>query len=254
MGFPDETLTHDGFLGGKLTLSQPRAGYRAATDPVLLAAAVPALPGQAVLDLGCGVGTALLCLGQRVPGLDLTGLEVQADYAELARLNAARNDLAADVLTGDIAAPPPVLRGRVFDHVLTNPPWYDPAATDPAAEKGRDRAHRESSAGLADFISFGLRRLRPGGRITIIQRAERLSDLLAVLATGAGDIAVLPLTARAGRPAKRVLVQARKGARAPLRLLSPLVMHQGDRHLADGADFTPEAADILRNGAPLLLG
>ena len=63
-------LTRDAFLGGRLHLWQPVNGYRAGVDPVLLAASVNARAGQAVLELGCGGGTAMLCLGKRVSGLD----------------------------------------------------------------------------------------------------------------------------------------------------------------------------------------
>ncbi|MEO0916318.1 MAG: methyltransferase, partial [Pseudomonadota bacterium] len=58
--------TDNAFLGGRLQVLQPAVGYRAGADPVLLAAAVDAGPGHSVLDVGCGVGTALLCLGTRV--------------------------------------------------------------------------------------------------------------------------------------------------------------------------------------------
>ena len=50
-----------------------------------VAASVPARAGQSVLDLGCGVGAVALCLGARVPGLTLTGVERQPDYAALAQ-------------------------------------------------------------------------------------------------------------------------------------------------------------------------
>ncbi|MEL6264223.1 MAG: methyltransferase, partial [Pseudomonadota bacterium] len=62
-------MTHDRLLGGRVGLTQPRQGYRAATDPVLLAAAVPAAAGETVLELGIGAGAAVLCLAARVPGL-----------------------------------------------------------------------------------------------------------------------------------------------------------------------------------------
>jgi hypothetical protein len=68
MPFAEEELTTDAFLGGRLTVRQPRAGYRAGVDPVLLAAAVPARAGEAVLDLGAGPGWRSLCLGRRVRG------------------------------------------------------------------------------------------------------------------------------------------------------------------------------------------
>ena len=52
----------DDFLGGKLRVKQPKKGYRAGIDPVLLAASVNAHIGDNILDLGCGVGVASLCL------------------------------------------------------------------------------------------------------------------------------------------------------------------------------------------------
>ena len=78
--FAEDQLSDDKFLCGRLRLLQPLQGYRAATDPVLLAAACPAEPGQSVLDLGCGAGAAALCLGARVPGLtlDRTGIAPEA--------------------------------------------------------------------------------------------------------------------------------------------------------------------------------
>jgi hypothetical protein len=91
--------TQDAFLGGRVQLLQPRKGYRAGLDPVLLAASVPAQAGDTVLELGCGVGAALFCLAARVPGLTLTGVELQADYADLARQNADLNGTGAEIVT-----------------------------------------------------------------------------------------------------------------------------------------------------------
>jgi tRNA1(Val) A37 N6-methylase TrmN6 len=247
--FADADLSHDCFLGGRLAILQPRRGYRAATDPVLLAAAVPAQPGQAVLELGCGAGVAVLALGQRVPGLTLAAVERQADYADLARRNAEANGITARIWQADLTAIPTELRAQSFDHVLANPPFFSPTAT-PAQDPGRDGALREDTP-LAAWIDAGLRRLRAGGHLTLIHRAERLPHLLAALDGRAGAIAVRPLAGRMGRPAGRVLVQARKGARGPFRLLAPLILHDGDAHVGDGDDFTPLARAVLREGAAL---
>lgn len=248
MSFPEAELTRDRLIGGRLALWQPRAGYRAATDPVLLAAAVAARPGQGVLELGCGAGAALLALGLRVPGLALTGVERQPAYAALARRNAEANGLQARIIEADLARLPPEVR-RPFDQVLMNPPWFDPA--DPAAaDPGRDAAQREETP-LAVWIAAGLSRLAPGGWLSVIHRAERLPEILAALGGRAGAVAVRPLAPRAGRPAGRVLVQARKGARAPFRLLAPLVLHEGPAHPGDREHFTPQAQAILREGAAL---
>ncbi len=240
----DDDLTEDALLGGRVRLMQPRRGYRAATDPVLLAAAVAAQPGQAVLDIGCGAGAVAACLSARVPGLVLHGLEVQADYAALAR----RNLPQMEVWEGDLISPPAELKGIAFDWVITNPPFFDEAdARSP--DPGRDTARRETVS-AQDWVAASLRRVRSGGRIAIIHLVERLPEVIVGL-SGAGDIAILPLQPRAMKPAKRMIVTARKGARGPLRLLPPLILHDGPAHVADGDDFSDAAQAILRDGAAL---
>lgn len=250
--FAPEDLTLDGFLGGRLQVAQPRDGYRAAMDPVLLAAACPAQPGQSVLELGCGAGVASLCLGCRVPGVMLAGVELQPAYAALARGNAAANGIGLEVFEGDLAVPPAELRARNFDHVIANPPYFAALGGTAARDSGRETAQREATP-LALWVRQALRRLKPGGRVTLIQNADRLADLLAALAAGAGSLCILPIAPRLGRPAGRVIVQARKGGRGALRLLAPLVLHAAPAHAADGEDLTPEAAAILRAGAAIPL-
>jgi tRNA1Val (adenine37-N6)-methyltransferase len=247
--FPEDQLSDDKFLCGRLHLLQPIKGYRAATDPVLLAAACPAEPGESVLDLGCGAGAAALCLGQRVPGLSLAGLELQPAYAELARRNAERNGIAVEVHEGDLARMPSALR-RDFDHVIANPPYY-PAGGSPSPVTGRARAMQIDTP-LSDWVAAATRRLRPQGWLTLICGADGLPEVLGALAPKLGSAAVLPLAPREGRPALRVIVQARKGGRAPFRLLAPFVIHQGAAHDGDRESYTPAANAVLRDGADLL--
>ena len=238
----------DEFLGGRLRIEQPVAGYRAGADAVMLGAACPALPGQAVLELGCGAGVASLCLAARVPGAVLTGVERDADYAALARANAVLNGVAMQVWQADLAQMPGDLRAQSFDHVIMNPPYF--ATGTPSGDAARADARHEQTP-LAAWLDAGLRRLRPGGQITIIHLAERLDSILAGLAPRAGAVTILPIAARDGRDAGRVIVQARKGVRTPLRLLSPFVMHQGRAHERDAENLNEKAQAILRHGAAL---
>ncbi|MFO1141353.1 MAG: methyltransferase [Amaricoccus sp.] len=251
MTFATEELSRDAFLGGRLRLWQPLAGYRAATDPVVLAAFVPARPGERVLDLGCGAGSAGLCLAARIPGIELHGLELQPGYADLARRNAAENGLAMTVHEGDLRHPPAALRRMVFDHVLANPPFHRPDDT-AAADPGRDLANREGEASLADWIAAGLRRLAPGGSLALVQRTGRLGEILAALAGVAGGVEILPIASRAGQPARRLLLRARKGSRAPISLCTPLTFHAGSAHERDGESYTAEAQRVLRDMGELL--
>jgi tRNA1(Val) A37 N6-methylase TrmN6 len=250
VSFAEGALTTDAFLGGRLAVRQPRDGYRAGVDPVLLAAAVPARAGETILELGCGAGVAALCLGRRVPGVVLAGLEVQPDYAALARENAEANGIALEVVEGDLSRMPDSLRVRSFDHVMANPPYFRREAGTPARDAGREAALGEATP-LEHWVAAGMRRLRPGGRLTVIQRAERLPDLLAALAGRRASLALLPVVPRAGREATLVLLSAVKGGRAPFRLLPPLVLHEGSAHRRDGDDYAAPVRAVLREGAAL---
>jgi len=253
VGFDQDDLTKDRFLGGLLQIWQPRFGYRAGVDSVLLAAAVAATPGDHVLDLGCGAGVASLCLARRVPELALTGVEVQDEYAKLAKRNAAENNIEMKVVTADVSNLPPALREQSFDHVISNPPYYRRDHGTPAADAGRDKALAGDTL-LATWVDAATRRLKPGGHLTIIQNADRMSDLLRAFDDRLGSIRIKPLAPRASRAAELVLVVAQKGGHGALRLLSPLVLHRGDRHDRDGESYTPVVRGILRNGDPLEIG
>jgi tRNA1(Val) A37 N6-methylase TrmN6 len=245
--YPEGGITEDGFLGGRLRLRQPAEGYRAAIDPVLLAAAVPAAPGQRVADLGCGVATAGLCLMARVPGLAVTGLELQPALAALAEENAALNaQLNAGgarfrVLQGDVASPPAELAAGDFDHAMLNPPYLEPGAVREPPQELRRIATVEGPAALDRWLACALGLLAPRGCLTVIHRADRIERLLSLIAPQCGDIAIFPLWPRRGEAAKRILLQARKGHGGAPRLLAGLVLHD-----SQGA-YTAEAEAVLRD-------
>ena len=238
----------DAVLDGRVRLLQPDGGYRAAIDPIFLAAAVPAQRGQAVLDVGCGVGTAMLCLARRLPAVQVTGLDVQQEFIDLARRNIALNALEARLkaVVGDVAAPPRSIKLGSFDHAMANPPYLeaDQVRSPPNALKAM--ANVEGAAGLDAWMKFCVRTVRPAGLVTLIHRADRLDDVLAAMAGRLGGIAVFPLwPGSEGKDARRVLVQGIKGSAAPLRLCRGLVLHE-----PDGA-FTAAAEAVLRGGQGL---
>lgn len=248
-GFADSDLTVNDFLGGRVRLWQPRAGYRAGVDPVLLAASVPARDGQSVLELGCGAGAAIQCLMARVPGLRATGVELQPAYAALARRNADQN---ADcvVVEADLTALPQELRQKQYDQVIANPPYYRSGAHSPASDAGRQIALGENTP-LDHWIDIAARRLAPRGYLHMIQKADRLPDMLSACSGRLGSVEVLPLSPRANRAAELVILRARKGGRAAFRLHAPLVLHAGDKHIEDGESYTPLVSAVLRDGTAL---
>ncbi|MBI3453928.1 MAG: methyltransferase [Rhodospirillales bacterium] len=226
---------------------QPQRGYRAAIDPVLLAAAVPAGSRGRALDLGCGAGAATLCLAWRLPELAVVGLERDAGSAALARANVAENrlDERIRIVTGDVRSPPRALEPESFATVIVNPPYLDAARADAAPDAAKAAATVESDADLAAWVGAALRLAQRKGEIVFIHRADRVAEILAALTGKAGDVVIFPLWPKAGAPAKRAIVRARKGTRGPLTLAAGLVLHA-----ADGV-YTPPAEAILRAGAGL---
>ena len=88
-----DELSKDDFLGGAIKIWQPKNGYRAGMDPILLAATVNVSEGQKVLDLGCGVGTASFAIGFRVKKTKLYGIEIIKVKGVLGIPNDCYNDV-----------------------------------------------------------------------------------------------------------------------------------------------------------------
>jgi tRNA1(Val) A37 N6-methylase TrmN6 len=245
---PGPETTDDALLDGRVRLRQPAAGYRVAIDPVLLASAVPARPGQRVLDAGAGVGAAALCLAVRVPSITVLGVEVRPELAALFGQNVDANGLRGrvDVEAGDLLVHDP--DGGPYDQVMTNPPYRPAGRGRPAADASKQRANVETEMDLAAWVGACLALLRPKGILTVVHEAGRLDALVAALAGRAGDVRLLPLWPKRGQPARRVIVQARRGVRSPATVLPGLVLHG-----ADGG-YTRAAARVLRDGGPLPTG
>jgi tRNA1(Val) A37 N6-methylase TrmN6 len=239
--------SEDLLLGGRLRLRQPTSGYRVAIDPVFLAAAVPAGPRDAVLDVGCGVGAAALCLAARVPGCRVTGVEVQRDLVRLAGDNVVLNELTAQVsvMQGDLLNLPPRLAPGAFDHVMANPPFLEAGSATVPPDPGKATANVEGTANLAAWVRIALAMVRAKGSLTFIHRADRLEALLALLDGKAGEITLYPLWPGGGKPAKRVIIRARKQIASPTRLLAGMVLHEEDGR------FTAAADAVLRGAAGL---
>lgn len=251
--------TTDGFLDGRLQIHQPEVGFRAGSDAVLLAAAIEGKSENlSVLDVGCGVGTAGLCLKHRLSICDLIGLDLQEDLVSAALENAAHNNLSDNCafyalnITDRgafkaIAAPD----GRHFlefgfDHVITNPPFYEEGRAQASPSDIKAKAHLEGDADLSTWLQFCIARLKPKGMLSLIHRTDRLDDILAALSAGkCGRVRILPLWPNLESPAKRVIVQAVKGDKSPLKLMPGLVLHE-----MSGIP-TEKAEKILREGVSI---
>jgi len=240
-------VTEDGLLDGRVRLRQPRVGYRAGVDAALLAAACDPAPGERVIEAGCGAGGAMLAAAVRSPDARFVGVERDEAALALARENIVLNQRqdSVEATGGDVGQGFRVLGLAPFDHAISNPPFFDDTS-ELRAPHGSKTGAWMADDGLESWTAFLIKAVREGGAITIIHRADRLADLLALLALKAGSFRVRPVHPFADAPAKRVLVRAIKTGKAPLVLLPPLVLH--DR---EGGKHTAQTEAILRGAAAL---
>jgi tRNA1(Val) A37 N6-methylase TrmN6 len=245
-------ITEDAALGGKLCLRQPRRGHRFGHDAILLAAATEAREGEHAIELGAGVGAAGLALATRVGGVRVTLVEVEPELAMLAAENVQRNGLGERVraVVLDVCASPRAfaaagLAAETAEHVMMNPPFNDPARQQASPDARRRLAHAAPRATLGRWLRTAAGLLRVNGVLTLIWRADGLSDVLAGLVPDFGSIAVLPVHGKRGAPAIRVLVRAIKNGRGPLVLLPGLMLNDAEGHP------TAEAEVVLRGGRAL---
>jgi len=181
-------LTEDTLLGGRVRLLQPRRGYRVAVDAVLLAAAIDAAAGQHILDLGAGRGRRpASAFAARVHDCSVVGVEVQPALADLAERNAALNGMSARVRT-IIHESRPAAAVRSWEIR----PCRDQSAL-PGGRRRRSLARSEqalatveSSADLARWLAVATGAANSAGTVLIIQRSDRLEEIVAHLVGWAG--------------------------------------------------------------------
>ena len=232
-------------LDRKVRLLQPEGGFRTSLDSVMLASACPAIDGQSVLDLGCGVGGAGFCLLWRVD-VKLTGIDINAEYIELARQNAVLNK-PAEFHVSDIRE---FMSGEksAFDHVILNPPYFEAGAHTPSPDQGRAAAngHQDDDLSLADWIKAAHRVVKSKGSMTIIYPASGTDKIIQAMGKSFGAIEIIPLWPRVGQEARRVIIRAIKDRQTPSSILPGVVLHEKD------GKYTPEADSILRNGNKII--
>ncbi len=234
-------------------LLQPEKGVRAGIDAVFLAASIPAVAGERLVEAGIGSGVVSLCLNARTPGLEITGLEIDARSAALARRNIARNNAqeAVRIIEADVTARGQVLQEQgiepdAYDHVFANPPYYDEGSGQASDIPGKSAAHMLRRGDLAKWIKFMVRCVRPGGSISMVHRPGALGEIINALTGRAGQIRILPLFPRPGAAAIRIIVQARKASRAPLAILPGLALQD------ETGSYCPRAEAVLRMGKSFL--
>ncbi len=222
---PPYTTEH--LFNNAITVSQPENGYRFSVDPVILAAHASPKPGERVVDLGTGCGIMPLILSHRYPGTRITGIELQAELATLARKNMAENRVSGtiSILTKDIRTLGPSDLGGCVDLVITNPPYKKKKSGRINPDPQKAIARHEIELTLAELLVTAGRILAPGGRFIIIFPAERLGELIKGMdKNGMGPGTARFVHTKHDRTAKLVIMTGIKNQNPVFTVMPPLFL------------------------------
>ncbi len=239
---PDQAIAHTNvhFFDGAVIAAQPKTGYRAGTDAILLAASIKAGKGERVLELGCGTAVVMMLAAYHNPSAHFTGLEKSGDMLSLARAN-SENIANIEIVKGSIRQIPHDWHLK-FDQLMANPPFFDDRAAVRMSKAKAPSFVNKQGLGIEDWLAAMLICLKPRGYGTLIYRADGIEKVCSHLSGKAGEIRILPIHSYARAPAKRILLRFRKGVKSKSTLLPPLIMHKRESRQR----YSPEAMAFLQ--------
>ncbi len=238
-------------LNKRVTLYQAQNGFRTSMDSVMLAAACPAQDGQSILDLGCGVGSAGICVLKRVQDTSLTGIDIQSDHIEIAHKNAEINSITNRVVFTCANICEPNEFGQ-FNHVICNPPYKDAGGYvhSPSLSKAKAMGHYDDEQDLQRWITCAWDHIKGQGSLTMIHEAGQTDTILHSLYSPKGgrrfgNVEIIPLYPKPATAAKRIIIRAYKHKKSPSSILPGIIMHK------ENGDYSDAAQNILRNAQAL---
>lgn len=198
-------------------------------DAVLLSGFAKAADGDRVLDLGTGSGIIPLLMEAKTKAAHLTGLEIQADSADMAARSVKLNGLEdkIKIVTGDIKEAVGLFGAASFDVVTCNPPYMTKhhGLTNPQSPKAI--ARHELLCTLEDVICQSARLLKPGGNFYLVHRPFRLAEIIVLLKEHKLEPKRMKLVYPfIDKEPNMVLLEANRGGKPRMTVEKPLIVYK----------------------------
>lgn len=210
---------------------QTDESFKLSTDSVLLADFANVMRAQSCLDLGSGAGVLCILLAAKNLNAQITGIELQPDFADLSRLNIAENGMEgrANIITADLREYKSLVKADSFDLVVSNPPYFAENSGYSAPSGHRAQAREEKSCTLSDICSAAKWTLRWGGTFSLVHRPERLSEIfVAMTEAGIEPKRLRMVSYNAEKAPSLVLVEGKRGGKKGLKIEAPLILTDGN--------------------------
>ena len=217
-------------LGG-LELIQNPSKFCFGVDAVFLSDFAKVKQGETVLDMGTGNGIIPVLLAGKTKGKHFTGLEIQAETAEMARRSVAHNHLEdrISIVTGDIKEAAERFKPAFFDVITTNPPYMIGGHGLANPESAKAIARHEVLCTLDDIIRESARTLKAGGRFYMVHRPFRLAEILTAMCEAKLEPKRMRLVyPYVDKEPNMVLIEGIRGAKSRMTVEPPLIVYEKD--------------------------
>lgn len=201
--------------------------FKLGTDCVLLSHFAHKPGTHKGIDLGCASGAVMLLMLTANERLDMTGLEIVPEAAELARENMSVNsiDSRSRIVTGDIREHRRLFKSGEFDIVVSNPPYFPVNSGFLAESPERAAARGEVSCTLEDICTAAAYLCRTGGSFYMVHKPERLSEAFCTMSRmGLEPKRLRLVSARSSVSPSLVLIEAKRGGKPGLKIEAPLIL------------------------------
>ena len=218
----------DDLQNGYFVIQDPKK-FCFGMDAVLLSGFTRVKKGETALDMGTGTGIIPILLSQRTEGKHFTGLEIQAECAEMADRSVKYNCLEdrIQIVEGDIKEAAGIFGAASFDVVTCNPPYMigQHGLTNPHLPKAI--ARHEILCTFDDVASQAARVLKDRGRFYLVHRPFRLVELMAALTKYKLEPKRMQLVhPYIDKEPNMVLIEACKGGNSRIQIERPLVVYE----------------------------
>ncbi len=227
------------YLPNGFTMELPPDTFPLSTDSVVLAQSVNLPRNARVLDLGSGCGTLGLLLCASDPTCTVTGVELSSVAHGAALENIRRNRLEHRLtsICTDLRSLSGEFCDGSFHCCVSNPPYFSGGP----ASRRNPTARRDDFCTPEDLFRAASKALKFGGEFYLVQKPERLAQLITCGAAFALELKQLTLVRhKEGSPIALILLQFKKGGKPGLRLFEKSLFDSND----DPTDYYREVYHI----------
>jgi tRNA1Val (adenine37-N6)-methyltransferase len=150
----------------KFTLNHGNSSMKVGTDAVLIAAWADTEKHKKIVDIGTGCGIIALITAQKSEKAAITAIDIDTDSILEAALNFSNSPWKDRLSAQQIAIQDFSTSNFGFDHIISNPPFFDKSMPSPTLN--RHNARHTSELTQLDFFQACRKLITDHGKISII--------------------------------------------------------------------------------------